>query len=40
VGDGMNTPPSLWLVTGVAVGAFAAAVTYFVHTLQRAALLP
>jgi hypothetical protein len=36
----MNTTPSLWLVTGMAVGAFAAAVTSVVHTLQQAALLP
>jgi hypothetical protein len=40
LGTGMNTTPSLWLVTGLAVGAFAAAVTSFVHTLQQAALLP
>ena len=36
----MNTTPSRWLVAGMAVGAFAAAVTDFVHTLQQATRLP
>ena len=37
---GMNTTPSLWLVTGMAVGSFAALVAYAVRTLQQAAVLP
>jgi hypothetical protein len=40
VGDGMNTTPSLWLVTGMAVGSFAAVVAYATHVLQQVALLP
>ena len=36
----MNTTPSLWLVTGMAVGSFAAVVVYAMHALQQAALLP
>jgi hypothetical protein len=36
----MHTMPSLWLVSGIAFGSFAALVTYCVHALQQAALLP
>jgi hypothetical protein len=35
----MNTPPSLWLVTGIAFGSFAALVASVVHALQQAALV-
>jgi hypothetical protein len=40
LGTGMNTTPSLWLVTGMAVGAFAAVLACAAHVLQHAALLP
>jgi hypothetical protein len=36
----MHTPPSRWLVTGMAVGAFAAVVASATHVLQQAILLP
>jgi hypothetical protein len=36
----MNTTPSPWLLTGMVLGSFAAAVVCFVHALQQAALLP
>ena len=37
---GMNTTPSPWMLTGLVLGSFTAAVLYFVQSLQRAALVP
>ena len=37
---GPNPAPSLWLVTGMALGSFAAAVVYVVHAPRQAARLP
>jgi hypothetical protein len=36
----MNTTPSPWLLTGMVLGSFTAAVVYFVQALHEAALVP
>ena len=37
---GLHTPPSLRLVTGMALGASAATLVSVIHALRQAALLP
>ena len=39
-GGGMNATPLPWLLTGMVLGAFTAAVVYVVRALQHAAVLP